>query len=79
VVVWLGSASARVLVADDLPKDFLGWWWRIAMGIGGGFPIVAVAGATAVGFRILAEMGVVVGIGVAEFGNVGEVGWWCSY
>jgi hypothetical protein len=45
----------------------------------GGFPIVAVAGATAVGFRILAEMGVVVGIGVVEFGNVGEVGWWCSY
>jgi hypothetical protein len=79
VVVWLGSARASVLATDDLPKYFLGWWWRIASGIGGGFPAVAVAGAMVVGFRILVEMGLVVGIGFVEFGNVAKVGWWCSY
>jgi hypothetical protein len=48
--VWLSSARARVLAADDLPKDFLGWWWRIAVGVGAGFPVVAAAGVAAVGF-----------------------------
>jgi hypothetical protein len=73
-----------VLAVDDLPKDFLGPWWRIAMGVEGGFPMVAAPGAEAVGFGIVAEMGVVVGIGVVEFESVAEMGvvvglwWWCG-
>jgi hypothetical protein len=66
-----------VLAVDDLPKDFLGRWWHIAEEVEGGFPAVVATGAIAVGFGIVAEMGVV-GIGVVEFGNVvemGVVGW----
>jgi hypothetical protein len=55
-------------------RIFLGWWWRIAVGVGAGFPVVAAAGVAAVGFWIVAEMGVVVGIGVVEFENVAEMG-----
>jgi hypothetical protein len=74
LVVWLSRVRSWVLAIDDLPKDFFGSVVAYCGGVGGGFPAVATSSVVTMGFGIVVEMVVVVGIGVVEFRNVAEMG-----